>query len=288
MGRLSATPIPPEWTVDELDLEAYWARLDYRGPMIVDGATLAQIHRAHIATIPFENLDVIIGRRVSVELARIQAKLVDTRRGGYCYEHGLLLGAVLTRLGYTVRRQLARIGGDLAEPRPRTHCVLLVSDGSERWLADVGFGAGLLEPLPLQADLEVSQGAWVYRLVQPQASVWQLQERLGTESDHIASESDWTTLYTFTEEDHHLADVVMSNHYTSTWPESPFVQRSIVIRKDNREVRELIGRTFRRVRPGEPLSERRLADHEVGPVLHDLGIELDGPDLQTLIAALPD
>jgi N-hydroxyarylamine O-acetyltransferase len=78
------------------------------------------LHRAHLAAIPFENLDVVLGPRVSVELDRIQDKLVRGRRGGYCYERNLLFAAVLQRLGYPVQRLLARVGDDPVRPRPRT------------------------------------------------------------------------------------------------------------------------------------------------------------------------
>ena len=93
------------WGVDRLDLDAYLARIGAR-----PGDPLAAIHRAHLAAIPFENLDVQLGVGVSVDLPDVQRKLVDARRGGYCYEHGILLAAALERLGHTVERRLARIG----------------------------------------------------------------------------------------------------------------------------------------------------------------------------------
>lgn len=139
-----------EWNVGALDLSAYLDRISYHGPAAPAAAALAALHRAHVAAIPFENLDVILGRGVSVELPDIQAKLIHARRGGYCYEHGLLFAAVLQRLGYPVARLLARVGEDLVRPRPRTHLAVAVTVGDTRWLADVGFGSGLQEPIPLR------------------------------------------------------------------------------------------------------------------------------------------
>ena len=121
-----------EWTVQVVNLDAYLERINYRGPVTCNSETMAALHRAHVAAIPFENLDVIVGRGVSVELEAIQAKLVERRRGGYCYEHGLLFGAVLQRPGFAVDRRLARIGDHLPRLRPRTH--MGVSD-HRRWLA---------------------------------------------------------------------------------------------------------------------------------------------------------
>lgn len=165
-----------EWTTDQLDLHAYLNRIGHTGPLTADAATLAALHRAHVAAIPFENLDVILGRGISVALPDVQRKLVEARRGGYCYEHGLLFAAVATRLGFTAQRLLARVG-DLERPRPRTHLVTLLTDPSgEAWLADPGFGSGLLTPLPLRADAEATQGAWTYRLRRLDDGRWQLQE----------------------------------------------------------------------------------------------------------------
>src|SRR4051794_34635357 len=120
--------MPPEdeWEIDRLDLDAYLARIGQEaGPP--DAATLDRLHRAHVRTIPFENLDVVLGRPVATDLQSVQNKLVARRRGGYCYEHTVLFGAVLERLGYRVRRLLARIGDDPVRPRPRTHMALHVT-----------------------------------------------------------------------------------------------------------------------------------------------------------------
>ena len=108
-----------EWDIDRLDLEAYLRRVGFAGDTAPTVQTLAALHRAHVAAVPFENVDIVLGRGVSVELDSVQAKLVDRGRGGYCYEHGLLFGAALERLGYTVDRLLARVGGE--EQRPRGH-----------------------------------------------------------------------------------------------------------------------------------------------------------------------
>ena len=73
-----------EWTTDQLDLDAYLNRIGHTGPLTADAATLAALHRAHVAAIPFENLDVLLGRGISVALPDVQRKLVEARRGGYC------------------------------------------------------------------------------------------------------------------------------------------------------------------------------------------------------------
>jgi arylamine N-acetyltransferase len=93
-----------DWSVGKLDLDAYLARIGYAGPAGPSEEALTALHRAHLAAIPFENLDILLGRDIRVDLESIQAKLVYARRGGYCYEHGQLFGAALERLGFSVDR----------------------------------------------------------------------------------------------------------------------------------------------------------------------------------------
>ncbi|MET0344630.1 MAG: arylamine N-acetyltransferase, partial [Casimicrobiaceae bacterium] len=90
-----------------LDLDAYLRRLAWSGELRNDHATLAALVDAHMARIPFENLDVLLGRGIRLDLASIQAKLVHARRGGYCFEHATLFAAVLEAIGFTPIRHIA-------------------------------------------------------------------------------------------------------------------------------------------------------------------------------------
>jgi N-hydroxyarylamine O-acetyltransferase len=266
-----------EWRSDSLDLGAYLGRVDYRGRLDTDGRTLSALHRAHVAAIPFENFDVILGRGIAVDLENVQAKLVDRRRGGYCYEHATLFGAVLDQLGYQVDRLLARTGDPLEQPRPRSHMVLRVAAGQERWLADVGFGSGLLTPLPLAPTGPRQQGRWMYELVKGPDSAWRLREHDGT---------GWTTIQTFTEEPQYFVDVDVANYNTATHPNSPFVQRAILVRKDETSVRRLLGREYTVLRPGQPTEQRQLTDQELAALLRaELGGALSDSDVDALVGA---
>lgn len=253
------------WGVDRLDLTAYLARLG-----VTDDAPLAAIHRAHLAAIPFENVDVQLGVGVSVDLPDVQAKLVDARRGGYCYEHGILLGAALDRLGFPVERRLARIGDPAVAPRPRSHLVLVVDD---HWLADTGFGSGLLEPIPLVDGAVVHQGGWTFRTVRLDDGSWQLHElRAGT----------WQTHYTIAPETTYLPDVEVANFATSHRPTSRFVLQLVVIRKDDERVRGLIGRRLTVDTPAGQVEDRTIGDDELGDVLRDLGLPLSADQVAGL------
>jgi N-hydroxyarylamine O-acetyltransferase len=252
------------WDVDRLDLAAYLDRVG-----VADTATLAELHRAHVAAIPFENLDIRLGRGIAVDLESIQAKLVHGRRGGYCYEHGLLFAAALERLGYPVQRLLGRVGGYTEAPRGRTHMALLVRADGERWLADVGFGGGLLEPLPFEVGGEHRQGGWLFR-IRPAGPGWEVQER---------RPDGWATLYGFADEPQYPADVVVANHYTSTFPGSPFVTRVVVTRKDEQALRQFVDGTLIVTRPDFTTEAREV---ELAEALPQLGLALGADELRGL------
>jgi hypothetical protein len=144
-----------------LDFDAYLRRigLDPAGK-----PAWQAVHRAHATTIPFENLDSHRGIPVSLEQADLERKLVASRRGGYCFEHNLLLASALEHLGLGVEPMLARVsvGGAPRETRPAGHLVLRATDGDGRqWHADVGFGLGtLLDPIPFgPAGVQVQREA---------------------------------------------------------------------------------------------------------------------------------
>jgi N-hydroxyarylamine O-acetyltransferase len=262
-----------EWDIERLDTAAYLRRIGYDGDTAATAATLAALHRAHLAAIPFENLDIVLGRGISVELEDVQRKLVDARRGGYCYEHGLLFAAVLERLGFAVDRLLARVGGDGDRPRARTHMALRVHADGETWLADVGFGSGLLAPLPFGDGEPRRQGGWELALAATGPGAWEVRER---------RDGAWVVRYGFADERQHPADVVVANHFTATWPRSPFVTRSVVVRKDEHALHELIDRTLTVTRPDGSSEQREVRD--LGAALEAFGLELSANELATLDA----
>jgi N-hydroxyarylamine O-acetyltransferase len=244
-----------QWQVSQLDLSAYLSRIGYDADLAPTGQTLAALHRAHVAAIPFENADIMLGRGIAVDLPAIQDKLVRRGRGGYCFEHGQLLAAALEMLGYHVDRLLARVG----DPRDaRTHLVLRVRSGGQCWLADTGFGTGLVEPLPFGDTSAHAQYGWTYRLHADGDRSWTLQEQQG---------NSWTTLYWFDDQPQYPADILVANHFTSTYPGSSFVRQLVVIRKDTYGLRRLTGRRLTITRPGTLGDERFLNDDDFATAL---------------------
>ena len=89
-----------------LDVPAYLERIEYQGTLAPDYATLEALHLAHATHIPFENLDILLDRPILLDLGSLQSKLVDARRGGYCYEHNTLFASVLREIGFTDVEQI--------------------------------------------------------------------------------------------------------------------------------------------------------------------------------------
>jgi N-hydroxyarylamine O-acetyltransferase len=139
-----------------VDLDAYFARIGYDGPREPTLAVLRAITQKHPDAIPFENLDVLLGRGISLDPAAIDAKLITAGRGGYCYEQNGLFKRVLTAIGFEVTGLMARVlwmAPAGAPARPRSHMVLGVEIDGETWLADSGFGGCVLTaPLRLFSD----------------------------------------------------------------------------------------------------------------------------------------
>ena len=210
-----------------LDLDAYLERIGLNGR-----PSIAQVHRAHLTSIPFENLDPHRGLPVSLEVEDLERKLVSERRGGYCFEQNLLLKAALEALGAEVDMFLARMrlpkpGGTRASPsrpakpgvvRPRSHLLLRVSENGASWHADVGFARGILEPIPFGPGPAQEQSGWSFRVVRD-GSELVLQKLAGDE---------WADVYGFLPQPVPRIDVETSNWWTSTHPRSLFVTGLIV------------------------------------------------------------
>lgn len=245
-----------------LDLDAYLRRISHHGPLSPTLETLKALHEAHVAAIPFENLDVLLGRTISLERGAVQAKLVAGRRGGYCFEHNTLFQAVLECVGFRVIPLSARVRGG-GEVRPRTHMLLRVDLPDGPWLADVGFGGeGPVHPLPLVSAANPPAAGTGYGLHREGDLLVLSGEAAGERAD----------LYAFTLEPCFAVDYEMANHYTSTWPLSRFVSsltaqrswptRRVILRNRDLTVREGASVRTETIRDPEHLLE--VLDREFG------------------------
>jgi N-hydroxyarylamine O-acetyltransferase len=218
-----------------LNLDAYLTRIGWPAqPIQHDLPTLTALLQAHMQAIPFENLDVLLGRGIRIDLGSVQDKLVRQRRGGYCFEHATLLAAVLEVLGFAPVRHLARV--TLFVPRAqagRTHMFLSVPLPEGRFVVDPGFGAhAARRPLPLQSGEAVAVEGDVHTLVQEaDGRTWVLRAQIGAETTSAqtasaaggSSDEPAVEAWVSTLEPESAIDFQLGNHYTSSHRDSAFV-----------------------------------------------------------------
>jgi N-hydroxyarylamine O-acetyltransferase len=245
--------------VEQLDIAGYLRRIGHAGTPRPDHETLRALHRAHLSHMPFENLDIQMGLLpIRLDLASLQDKLVDRRRGGYCFEQNTLFLAVLERLGFEAAAFEARVRLGAAQLRPRTHMLIGVRLDGRELLADVGFGGqGPLEPVPM--DGASSAG---YRVVaEGRERVLQWRPAGG-----------WSDLYAFLPEARDAVDFEVANHFTSTHPSSPFVQ-TLTAQLSTPEARYVLRNRLYTVLRAEA-SEERVVDDVPGLLRERFGLEL--------------
>ena len=267
MQPLEASPS----ATDELDLDRYFARIGYSGAARPDLATLRALAELHPAAIPFEAVDVLLGRPVDLSLHAVQAKLIAGGRGGYCFEQNGLLKRVLGALGFHVEGLIGRVlwmRPQDAPPMPLTHMALRVTIDGERWLADVGFGS-CVAGAPLRFDAVASEQPTrheTFRLV-PRGDWTVLEAQLP---------DGWSPLYMLSPEPALDIDYVAANWYTATHPGSPFRRELRVARTAPEHRMTLMNNRLTVRRPGGEMERRFLSENELADALvSTFGLRLD-------------
>lgn len=230
------------------DLPAYLARIDLPEAPLADAEGLATVQRAQRLSVPFENLDVKLGRGIAIDSTSVFDKLVTRRRGGYCFEQNRLLGDALTALGFTARPLLARVWLGKTEPQPLTHTLSLVTIGGEDWIADAGFGGSYAPVMPLVdgAETEAPDGAR-HRLERDEEFGWTLlRDGVPVTTDGRGAGEGWQRQYSFDLRQVYESDLAMGNLWASTAPESRFTQFTIASIVLPRGFAALTDRNYRR------------------------------------------
>jgi len=207
--------------VTVVDIPAYLERIAYLGPTDPTTATLRAIHRAHLFTVPFENLDIALAHEIVTDESKILNKIVGRRRGGFCYELNGAFAALLRELGFTVTLLSARVARPNDSEGPDFDHLALRVDLEESWLVDVGFGESFLEPLYFKAETEQVDPAGTFRLVRD-ADRWYMQR---AEPGGV-----WKPQYSFSMQSRQFEEFAGMCHYHQTSPESHFTQNSICSR----------------------------------------------------------
>ncbi|NGP87783.1 arylamine N-acetyltransferase family protein [Fodinibius halophilus] len=199
-----------------IDLDKYFQRINYDGSTTHSLATLKALQYRHTQAIPFENLNPLLGISVNLDLESLQAKMVDNKRGGYCYEQNLLFKHVLEELGFQVKGLSARIRWqkDADEITARTHMLLQVNIDNDRYLVDVGFGNYTMTgPLRLETEIIQETPHEERRLIK-EGDIYTMQVQL---------KDKWEPLYRFDLRPTHLVDYELKSWYLSNNPGSHYV-----------------------------------------------------------------
>jgi N-hydroxyarylamine O-acetyltransferase len=250
---------------DAFDLDAYLARIGYTGPRQPDLAILRALHLAHVQAIPFENLNIQLRLPVPLDVASLQAKMVQQRRGGYCFEQNTLFGHVLTAVGLTdVLQCEARVRQGMTQVRPRTHMVLVTTLDGVPWLADVGFGAdGIMEPVRMDGSTHEQYGRR-YRVAED-GELRVLQR---------AYSGGWEDLYAFLPAAVHPIDFEVGNWFCATYPSSAFL-KTVTAQRSTPEARHILRGLTYTIARGEHTETREVARDELVPLLREVfGIDL--------------
>jgi N-hydroxyarylamine O-acetyltransferase len=229
------------------DLDAYLTRIALPERPLADAKGLAALQRAHRLAIPFENLDVILGRGIRVDSASVFAKLVTARRGGYCFEHNRLFLDALIALGFEARPLLGRVWLAATETPPLTHTFSLVTIDDHEWIADPGFGGSYTPIMPLVegATTEAQDGAR-FRLGRDRVHDWMLlRDGHPGNTDGRSTGTGFQSQYSFTRGQVWDADLELSNRWTSAAPESRFTQARLVSIVLPQGLAGLTGRAYR-------------------------------------------
>jgi N-hydroxyarylamine O-acetyltransferase len=201
-----------------MDTEAYLQRIGYDGFHTPSIQSLRDLQLAHLLTVPFENLSIHIGEPIVLEDDALFEKVVERRRGGFCYELNGLFAALLRSLGFSVKMLSARV----ARPEGRfsanfSHMTLLVSL-DDNWLVDVGFGESFREPLRIDDPDEQQQPGGSYRIVSEEGYLTLMERKY---------DDEWKAQYRFDLQPYWYADFAERCHHHQTSPESHFTQRRI-------------------------------------------------------------
>jgi N-hydroxyarylamine O-acetyltransferase len=243
---------------DQFNLATYLRRIGREAAGPPTFATLRALHLAHVVVIPFENLDVQMGVPIRLDIGSLQSKLVDRRRGGYCFEQNTLFLHALRALDFEATPCEARVRNGATSLLARTHMLLIVRVEGRDWLCDVGFGTGLFEPAPMDGE-PVSQFAWTFRVAR-EGALCVLQAR---------REHEWDDLYAFEPAARHPVDFEMANWYTSTWPQSRFLL-TLTAQRSSPDVRQALRNfTYVEDRGGASVTTRTVERNELIPMLQE-------------------
>jgi arylamine N-acetyltransferase len=204
-----------------LSVQAYLDRINYAGNLDTNIENLTALQETHINNVPYENLDIVAGTSFSLAPECIYEKVVERRRGGYCFELNGLFNWLLTELGYKPIEFFGRwLKLETLDIPPRRHRISKVMLDGKAYICDAGVGMPAPQwPLLFEEGLEQEVKGETYRIVKNDNLGWVVEEYY---------KGEWGRLYSFTEEPQHPVDYFMPHYYCTTHPDSIFLNNTMV------------------------------------------------------------
>lgn len=259
-----------------ISADSYLHRLQLTHPLSTDSKQLLlfELHNRHNFLIPFENLDIILGKYHSLDLPSLTNRILQQHRGGYCYELNALFGQFLQTLGFEVTMHNARIRFGSKELFPRGHQLMTVTTDEGIFLADVGYRNGLIEPMPLRNNTIQQQFSESFRLTQSASGEWLLQKLV---------HKQWEDLYSFYTIPCEPVDFEPLHFYNSHSSHSIFTNTRIVSLKTTEGSISLIDNTMVIFRNGTRINSSIHSPKEYHTLLKDcFRIDLSVEEIERL------
>jgi len=205
-----------------MDTKAYSERIGYRGPTRPSVNVLRRLHRRHLVSIPFENLDIHLHRPIILNRAAFYDKIIKHQRGGFCYELNGSFAVLLKKLGFKVSMLSARVARKGGGFSPAFDHMTLLVQLKHPWLADVGFGDSFTEPKRLDISGPQADHGKDYSLNRKDSWILLSRRTRGT--------GVWESQYKFSLTPRKLADFVPRCRWQQTSPRSHFKKGRVCTR----------------------------------------------------------
>ncbi len=201
-----------------MDIRKYLKKIKYTGSINPDLDTLKALHKSHLYNIPFENLDIHSNRKILLDHIYLSDKMLNSSRGGYCYELNGMFYILLKELGFKVKMISARVYNDNQWSKEFDHLVIIV-ELDKLWLADVGFGDCFIEPIKIQPDIIQKDLNGFYKIGKHDEEYLKLMKSV----DGV----EFTNEYIFTLNERTWNEFENMNCYHQTSPLSHFTQKKV-------------------------------------------------------------
>jgi len=260
-----------------LDLSAYLDRINYRGSLEPNYETLRALHLAHLLSVPFENLSIHIKQPIVLNDESLYKKIVENRRGGFCYELNGLFTWALRTIGFDVKMLSAGVINEQSDYAPDFDHLTLLVESDKRYLADVGFGNSFIEPLLLDnREPQIQPDGKFYRIIEDGANLFLQVKEEKSEWIVQKKKGEWVSQYRFTLTPYQYTDYEDMCRYHQTSPESHFTQKRVctLLTQDGRVT--LSNNRFIKTVHGEREEKVLETEEEISNLMKEVfGIELN-------------